>query len=105
MDIPIHEKTVFMLKWVSRAYFVYKYKLAKQALHSGDENVIISTQTWGVVIAVHDDVIKWKHFPRHGPFVRGIHRSPVNSPQKRPVTRSFDIFFDLRPNKRLSKQW
>ena len=30
----------------------------------------------------HDDVIKWKHFPRHCPFVRGIHRSPVNSPHK-----------------------
>ena len=23
----------------------------------------------------HDDVIKWKHFPRHLSFVRGIHRS------------------------------
>ena len=30
----------------------------------------------------HDDVIKWKHSPRHWPFVRGIHRSPVNSPHK-----------------------
>ena len=30
----------------------------------------------------HDDVIKWKHFPRHWPFLRGIHRSPVNSPHK-----------------------
>ena len=30
----------------------------------------------------HDDVIKWKHFPRYWPFVRGIHRSPLNSPQK-----------------------
>ena len=30
----------------------------------------------------HDDVIKWKHFPRNWPFVRGIHRSPVNSPHK-----------------------
>ena len=30
----------------------------------------------------HDDVIKWKHFPRYCPFVRGIHRSPVNSPHK-----------------------
>ena len=27
----------------------------------------------------HDDVIKWKHFPRYWPFVRGIHRRPVNS--------------------------
>ena len=31
---------------------------------------------------VHDDVIKWKHFPRNWPFVRGIHRSQVNSPHK-----------------------
>ena len=30
----------------------------------------------------HDDVIKWKYFPRYWPFVRGIHRSPVNSPHK-----------------------
>ena len=36
----------------------------------------------------HDDVIKWKHFPCYWPF----------------VTRSFDVFFDLRLNKRLSKQ-
>ena len=27
----------------------------------------------------HDDVIKWKYFPRNWPFV---HRSPVNSPHK-----------------------
>ena len=27
----------------------------------------------------NDDVIKWKHFPRYWPFVRGIHRSPVDS--------------------------
>ena len=33
-------------------------------------------------VSVHDDVIKWKHFPRYWPFVRGIHRSPVNSPHK-----------------------
>ena len=30
----------------------------------------------------HDDVIKWKHFPGNWPFVRGIHRSPVNFPHK-----------------------
>ena len=39
---------------------------------------------------------------RYWPFVRGIHRSPV---AQRPVTQSFDVFFDLRPNKRLSQQW
>ena len=39
------------------------------------------------MLPIHDDVIKWKHFPRYWPFVRG-----------------FDVFFDLRPDKRLSKQ-
>ena len=31
---------------------------------------------------LQEDVIKWKHFPRCWPFVRGIHRSPANSPHK-----------------------
>ena len=34
------------------------------------------------VSASHDDVIKWKHFPRYWSFVQGIHPSPVNSPDK-----------------------
>ena len=33
-------------------------------------------------IPEHDDVIKWKHFPRYWPFARGIHQSPVNSTHK-----------------------
>ena len=53
---------------------------------------------------MHDDVIKWNHFPRYWPFVRGIHRSRWIPRTQRPVTRSFDVFFDLRLNKRLSKQ-
>ena len=51
-------------------------------------------------LLIHDDVFKWKHFPRYWPFVRGIHRIPA----QRPVTGSFDVFFDLRLNKRLGKQ-
>ena len=30
---------------------------------------------------------------------------PGEFPAQKPVTRSFDVFFDLRLNKRLSKQW
>ena len=30
---------------------------------------------WTQIEIFHDDVIKWKHFPRYWPFVRGIHRS------------------------------
>ena len=33
-------------------------------------------------LLLHYNVIKWKHFPRNWPFVRGIHRSLVNSPHK-----------------------
>ena len=31
---------------------------------------------------LHDDVIKWKHFPCSWPFVPGIPQPPVNSPHK-----------------------
>ena len=43
-----------------------------------------------LICYIHDDVIKWKHFRRYWP--------------QRPVNRSFDVFFDLCLNKRLSKQ-
>ena len=52
---------------------------------------------------VHDDVIKWKNSPRYWPFLWGIHRSPVNYPHKG-QRRELWCFFDLRLNKRLSKQ-
>ena len=35
-----------------------------------------------VFLSKHDDIIKWKHFPRYWPFVWRIHRSPVNSPHQ-----------------------
>ena len=46
----------------------------------------------------HDNVNKWKHLT--GPFVRVTGEFPT----QRPVTRNFDVFFDLRLNKQLSKQ-
>ena len=50
------------------------------------------------------DVIKWKHFPRYWPFLRGNSPATVEFPSQRPVTRSFDVFFDLHLNNRLSIQ-
>ena len=53
----------------------------------------------------HDDVIKWKHFPRCWPFVRGIHRSsPVNSPHKGQWRGALMFSLICALNKRLSKQ-
>ena len=45
-------------------------------------NVVLWCVTCTSLISRHDCVIKWKHFPRYWPFVRGIHRSPMNSPHK-----------------------
>ena len=52
----------------------------------------------------HDDIIKWKHFPRYWTFYEGNPPVTGGFPSQRPVARSFDVFFDLRLNKRLSKQ-
>ena len=46
-----------------------------------------------------EDVIKWKKNFRVTAHLCG------EFPAQRPVTRSFDVFFDLRLKKRLSKQW
>ena len=42
----------------------------------------LSDAIWWHSCWSHDDVIKWNHFPHYWPIVRGIHRSPVNSPRK-----------------------
>ena len=48
----------------------------------------------------HDDVIKWKHFRVTGHLCRKF----TGHGAQRPVTRMCEMFFDLRLNKRLSKQ-
>ena len=77
---------------------------------------ILSPPSWSVADVVifiyhpqpwpsHDDVMKWNYFSRYWPFVRGTHRSPVDSPHKAPVTRTFDVSFDIRLNVRLNRHW
>ena len=44
--------------------------------------IIIIMQTYLKAAAVCLTMFLWKYFSRHWPFVRGIHRSPVNSPHK-----------------------
>ena len=54
-------------------------------------------------VLLRDDVIKLNIFRVTGPLC-GELTGPRWFPSQRPVTRSFDVFFDLRLNKRLSKQ-
>ena len=48
------------------------------------DHLLIRCLVYGAVYVwdKNDYVIKWKHFPRYWPFVRGIHRPTVNSPHK-----------------------
>ena len=54
-------------------------------------------------IILHDEIIKWKHFPYYWPFVRGIHQSPVNSLTKASDAEFWCFLWSLL-NKRLSIQ-
>ena len=56
-----------------------------------DMQIVITWWACGIIYNItgltyfpflHDDIIKWKHLPCYWPFVRGIHRSPMNSPHK-----------------------
>ena len=62
-------------------------------LSCGKRNIFSSTECtpnnlrnrsklWPEIWCKYDDVIKWKHFPRYRPFVRGIHQWLVNSQHK-----------------------
>ena len=70
-------------KWYSKANMILRFILpcSIRVVHKFSvdlwPNYIMYFQ-----ISFNDGVIKWKHFPRNWPFVRGIHRSPVNSPHK-----------------------
>ena len=70
MDSDYKDKTV------SRSSHLYN------GTHISGKTVYWNETQKRVVVKSHDDVIKWKHFPRYWPFVRGSHRSPVNSPHK-----------------------
>ena len=45
-------------------------------------DIFLKSAPWHAFPSQHNDVIKWKPFPRYWPFVRGIHLSPVSSPHK-----------------------
>ena len=56
--------------WILRIYFYESKRFTNE-------------NAWTLfLMLLHDDVIKWKHFSHYWPFMRGIHRSQLNSPRK-----------------------
>ena len=71
-------------------------------------NCFVQSVLWHHVdrcTCLYADVIKWKHFQRYWPFVRGIHRWAVNSPHKGQWRGAMMFSLICTRNKRLSKQW
>ena len=56
-------------------------------------NFVYMFSTQWIFFSDHDDVINRKHFPRYLPFVRGTHRSTVNSPHKGQWRGALILFF------------
>ena len=90
----------------ARMYPVTQLRVhSKPALSSTNSVLHIAyTNAWAAMMAFHDDVIKWKHFPRYWPFVRGIHRSRWIPCTKASDAELWCFLSDLRLNERLSKQ-
>ena len=85
---------------VWRRWFCYQYHFSMHMMYFcwwlGNHCIYESGHGGGLVLlpGFHDDVIKWKHFPRYWPLC-GELTGPAEFPAQRPVTRSFDVFFDL----------
>ena len=67
--------------WESEFLSFYEYH-SLASLYSQQKDFHESAPFLTILYTFHDDVTKWKHFPRYWPFVRRIHRSQVNSPHK-----------------------
>ena len=65
----------------------------------GESVIILTTETIGSMMTSSNGNI----FRITG-HLCGEFTGPGEFPTQRPVTRNFDVYFDLRPNKRLSKQ-
>ena len=89
---PIH---IFKNQWVVKAPAVAIYMME---VYDG----------WSLTPINHFNSTWWRHqmepFSALLALCAGNSPAPDKFPAQRPVMRSFDVFFDVRPNKRLSKQ-
>ena len=100
--LPIFFKgrSLLMYKWNDPEKYWRKTRFAK----SDDITTTEKAPQSGEHTLWHDGVIKWKHYTLYWPFVWGFHRLPADSPHKGQGRGTLNIFFDLRLNKRLSRQ-
>ena len=107
-----HYKSRLFLHWVGSDLHILALRLNKtgilrcfhpiihqslQSLPRQQDNTVVTSSSFVVMVRCgnfqllrcHDDVMKWKYFPRYWPFVREF---TGEFPSQRPATRSFDFF-------------
>ena len=72
--------TAFLIMTSSNGNIFRITGLSKGCLQDGGH--FVQASRWQVCDILHDDIIKWKHFPRYWPFLWDIHRWLVKSPHK-----------------------
>ena len=73
LHIPFHLESAF---WWNILMYYSLHRLLK------NHCLVTPFKTLSSRPQYHEDVIKWKTFPRYWPFVQRINRSPVNFPHK-----------------------
>ena len=86
------------------AYLLGRTFFAHDAVNRGGGGGAGSIEMHRPLHVTQDDVIKWKHFSRYWPFVRGIHRSPVIPHTKASDAELWCFLWMNALNERLSKQ-
>ena len=72
-------------KWVNQVMNDTLYLVCIPKSMSGHSLISVVAKTGNFLWFIqyfNDDIIKWTHFPHYWPFVRRIHQSLVDSPQK-----------------------
>ena len=93
----------WLLRWESISHWLILAQIP--VMEIVDVFVVVSMKNCQVLADLtHYDVLKSKHFPCYWPFCAGNSPATGEFPLQRPVTRSFDVFFGLPLNKRLSEQ-
>ena len=93
------------LSWVDNKQISYCPIIVYNGSTVWNRFVLYAHSIQYIYLSYHDDVIKWKHFPRYWSFVRGLHRSVVNSPHRYQWSGALTFSLICALNKRLSKQW
>ena len=99
------QSVTFPVIFVCALFITRYFPLTTRKVHS---MVCLKGEVWGVFGELHRLTPRWRHqmdaFSVLLAVCAGNSPVPGEFPAQETVTRSFDVFFDLHPNKQLNKQ-